>query len=159
MIRFGPLIMKVGATNGRPLIPTAVVCDRLPLMPVILIWNVVVPLNESLTVSCDRAVPLPWTCRTTGLIPTPNPAGGGEIESVTFPKKPFTPVTLMVANPEEPAVMVRLDGKAVIVKSGPAAGETLPGLLVGTAKTRLARRRKREKATIGAFKNHTFEEL
>ena len=73
--------------------------------------------------------------------------------------KPFTPVTLMVASPEEPAVMVRLDGKAVIVKSGPAAGETLPELPVGTAKTRLARRRKMETATIGAFKNHTLEEL
>jgi len=87
-----------------------------------------------------------------GLIPTPNPTGGAEVESVTFPINPLRLVTLTVENPMEPAVMVRFDGEALIAKSGVAAGVTLAEMDTGTADTMPARRRKRDSRMIGVLK-------
>ena len=76
-----------------------------------------VPLKLSLTLTVALAVPFPLSVRMNGLIPTPNPTGGVEDESVTFPAKPFRLVRLTVENPIEPAVIVRLEGDALIAKS------------------------------------------
>ena len=45
-------------------------------------------------------------------------AGGGVVESVTMPLSPFTLVRVMLETAEEPAVINRLLGTAVIAKSG-----------------------------------------
>jgi hypothetical protein len=90
-----------------------------------------------------------------GLIPTPNPTGGAEVESVTFPANPFRLVTLTVENPMEPAVIERFDGEALMAKSGVAAGVTLAELDAGTTDTMPARRRKRDNRMIGVLKKTT----
>ncbi len=149
------MIVKVGAMNGSPLIWMVVVCERLPLDPIMLRNHVVVPLKLSLTFTCACAVPFPLSARMNGLIPTPNPTGGAEVESVTFPINPLRLVTLTVENPMEPAVMVRFDGEALIAKSGVAAGVTLAEMDTGTADTMPARRRKRENTMIGVLKETT----
>jgi len=141
--------------NGSPLIWTVVECERLPLDPIMLRNHVVVPLKLSLTLTVDRAVPFPLRLRMTGLIPTPNPTGGAEVESVTFPANPFRLVTLTVENPMEPAVIVRFDGEALIAKSGVAAGLTLAEVDAGTADTMPARRRTRDNRMIGVLKKTT----
>ena len=114
-----------------------------------------VPLKLSLTFTFACAVPFPLSIRTTGLIPTPNPTGGAEVESVTFPANPFRLVTLTVENPMEPAVIVRFDGEALIAKSGVAAGVTLAEMDAGTSRTMPARRRKRDSRMIGVLKKTT----
>ena len=149
------LIAKVGAMNGSPLIWMVVECERLPLDPNMLRNHVVVPLKLSLTFTFACAVPFPLSIRTTGLIPTPNPTGGAEVESVTFPANPFRLVTLTVENPMEPAVIVRFDGEALIAKSGVAAGVTLAEMDTGTSRTMPARRRKRDSRMVGVLKNTT----
>ena len=147
--------MKVGAMNGSPLIWMVVECERLLLDPIMLRNHVVVPLKLSLTFTFACAVPFPLSIRTTGLIPTPNPTGGAEVESVTFPANPFRLVTLTVENPMEPAVIVRFDGEALIAKSGVAAGVTLAEMDTGTSRTMPARRRKRDSRMVGVLKNTT----
>ena len=147
--------MKVGAMNGSPLIWMVVECERLLLDPIMLRNHVVVPLKLSLTFTFACAVPFPLSIRTTGLIPTPNPTGGAEVESVTFPANPFRLVTLTVENPMEPAVIVRFDGEALIAKSGVAAGVTLAEMDTGTSRTMPARRRKRDSRMIGVLKKTT----
>lgn len=130
-------------------------CERLLLDPIMLRNHVVVPLKLSLTFTFACAVPFPLSIRTTGLIPTPNPTGGAEVESVTFPANPFRLVTLTVENPMEPAVIVRFDGEALIAKSGVAAGVTLAEMDTGTSRTMPARRRKRDSRMIGVLKKTT----
>jgi len=44
--------------------------------------------------------------------------GGGDVERDTVPLKPLRLVSVIVEVPEEPAMMVRLEGVAVIAKSG-----------------------------------------
>jgi hypothetical protein len=149
------LIVKVGAMNGFPLIWMVVECERLPLDPIMLRNHVVVPLKLSLTLTCACAVPFPLSVRTTGLIPTPNPTGGAEGESVTFPANPFRLVTLTVENPMEPAVIVRFDGEALIAKSGVAAGVTPAEMDAGTTATMPARRRTRDNRIIGVLNRTT----
>lgn len=149
------LIAKVGAMNGSPLIWMVVECERLPLDPIMLRNHVVVPLKLSLTFTCACAVPFPLSVRMNGLIPTPNPTGGAEVESVTFPANPFRLVTLTVENPMEPAVIVRFEGEALIAKSGVAAGVTLAEMDAGTSRTMPARRRKRDSRMIGVLKKTT----
>jgi len=90
-----------------------------------------------------------------GLIPTPNPTGGAEVESVTFPANPFRLVTLTVEKPMEPAVIVRFDGEALIAKSGVAAGATPAERDTGTIDTMPARSRKRDNRMIGVLKKTT----
>lgn len=90
-----------------------------------------------------------------GLIPTPNPTGGLEDESVTFPANPFRLVTVIVENPIEPAVMVRFDGDALNAKSGVAAGITFAKLDAGTVKAMLAVRRMRETSMTGNLNKTT----
>jgi hypothetical protein len=141
--------------NGFPLIWMVVVCERLPPVPSMLSNHVVVPLKLSLTFTCDWAVPFPLSVRTTGLIPTPNPTGGAEVESVTFPANPFRLVTLTVENPMEPAVMVRFDGEALIAKSGAAAGVTPAEMDAGTTDTMPARSRTRDNRIIGVLNRTT----
>ncbi len=138
--------------NGSPLIWMVVVCERLPLDPIMLRNHVVVPLKLSLTFTCAWAVPFPLSVIMNGLIPTPNPTGGAEVESVTFPANPFRLVRLTVENPMEPAVIVRFDGEALMAKSGVAAGVTLAEVDAGTADTMPARRRKRDSRMIGVLK-------
>jgi len=152
------LIVKVGAMNGSPLIWMVVVCERLPLDPIMLRNHVVVPLKLSLTFTCAWAVPFPLSVIMNGLIPTPNPTGGAEVESVTFPANPFRLVRLTVENPMEPAVIVRFDGEALMAKSGVAAGVTLAEVDAGTADTMPARRRKRDSRMIGVLKKTTNRE-
>ncbi len=147
--------MKVGAMNGFPLIWMVVECERLPLVPIMLRNHVVVPLKLSLTFTCACAVPFPLSVRMNGLIPTPNPTGGAEVESVTFPANPFRLITLTVENPMEPAVIVRFDGEALIAKSGVAAGVTLAEKDAGTADTTPARSRRRDNRMIGVLKKTT----
>jgi len=147
--------VKVGAMNGSPLIWMVVECERLLLDPIMLRNHVVVPLKLSLTFTFACAVPFPLSIRTTGLIPTPNPTGGAEVESVTFPANPFRLVTLTVENPMEPAVIVRFDGEALIAKSGVAVGVTLAEMDTGTSRTMPARRRKRDSRMVGVLKNTT----
>ena len=147
--------MKVGAMNGSPLIWMVVECERLLLDPIMLRNHVVVPLKLSLTFTFACAVPFPLSVRMNGLIPTPNPTGGAEVESVTFPANPFRLVTLTVENPMEPAVIVRFDGEALIAKSGVAAGVTLAEMDTGTSRTMPARRRKRDSRMVGVLKNTT----
>ena len=147
--------MKVGAMNGSPLIWMVVECERLLLDPIMLRNHVVVPLKLSLTFTFACAVPFPLSVRMNGLIPTPNPTGGAEVESVTFPANPFRLVTLTVENPMEPAVIVRFDGEALIAKSGVAAGVTLAEMDTGTSRTMPARRRKRDSRMIGVLKKTT----
>src|SRR6266436_8156377 len=141
--------------NGFPLIWMVVVCERLPLVPIMWSNHVVVPLKLSLTFTCAWAVPFRLSVRTTGLIPTPNPTGGGEVESVTFPANPFRLVTLTVENPVEPAVIVRFDGEALIAKSGVARGVTPAEMDTGTTATMPARRRKRDNRIIGVLNRTT----
>jgi hypothetical protein len=117
--------------------------------------HVVVPLKLSLTFTCACAVPFPLSVRMNGLIPTPNPTGGAELESVTFPANPFRLVTLTVENPMEPAVIVRFEGDALIAKSGVAAGVTLAEMDAGTTDTMPARSRKRDNRMIGVLKSTT----
>ena len=149
------LIVKVGAMKGFPLIWMVVVCERLPLVPIMLRNHVVVPLKLSLTFTCAWAVPFPLSARMNGLIPTPNPTGGGEVESVTFPANPFRLVTLTVENPMEPAVIVRFDGEALIAKSGVAAGVTPAEVDAGTTDTMPARSRTRDNRIIGVLNRTT----
>jgi hypothetical protein len=137
--------------NGCPLIWMVVECERLPLDPTMLRNQVVVPLKLSLTLTVALDVPFPLSVRMNGLIPTPNPTGGVEDASVTFPAKPFRLVRLTVENPMEPAVMVRLEGDTLIAKSGVAAGVALAEMDAGTADTP-ARRRKRDTRMIAVLK-------
>lgn len=131
-------------------------CERLPLDPTRLRNHVVVPLKLSFTFTLALAVPFPCSTRMAGLIPTPNPTGGGEAnEREMFPENPFKLVTVMVENPIEPAVMVRFAGEALIAKSGVALGVTLEELEAGTAKTTVARRRKSDRSMIGILKKTT----
>src|SRR5207237_7152826 len=102
--------------NGSPLIWMVVECERLLLDPIMLRNHVVVPLKLSLTFTFACAVPFPLSIRTTGLIPTPNPTGGAEVESVTFPANPLRLVTLNVVNLLEPVVLVIFDGETIICK-------------------------------------------
>jgi hypothetical protein len=53
-----------------------------------------------------------------GLNPAVTPLGSVEFESVTLPVKPFAGTTLMVVDPKEPWVMVKLEGEAFKVKLG-----------------------------------------
>lgn len=53
-----------------------------------------------------------------GLNPAVTPLGSAEFESVTLPVKPFAGTTLMVVDPKEPWVMVKLEGEAFRVKLG-----------------------------------------
>src|SRR3989442_5326924 len=137
--------------NGFPLIWMVGECERLPLDPIMLRNQVVVPLKLLLTFTCACAVPFPLSVRMNGLIPTPNPTGGAEVERVTFPANPFRLVTLTVEKPMEPAVIVRFEGEALIVKSGVAAGVTIGEMDAGTADTMPARRRKRDNRMIGSL--------
>ncbi len=149
------LIVKVGAMNGFPLIWMVVECERLPLDPITLRNHVVVALKLFLTLTVDRAVPFALRLRMNGLIPTPNPTGGGEVESVTFPANPFRLVKLTVENPMEPAVIVRFEGEALIAKSGVAAGVTPAEMDAGTRDTMPARSRKRDNRIIGVLTRTT----
>jgi hypothetical protein len=140
--------------NGSPLIWMVVECERVLLVPIMLRNHIVVPLKLSLTFTCACAVPFPLSVRMNGLIPTPNPTGGVEVESVTFPANPFRLVTLTVENPMEPAVIVRFEGAALIAKSGVAVGVTPAEMDAGTADTP-ARRRKRDNRMIEVLKKTT----
>jgi hypothetical protein len=93
--------------------------------------------------------------RIDGLIPTPNPTGMLEGESVTLPVNPFRLVTLMVEKPMEPAAIVRFEGEAIIAKSGAAAGVTPAELDAGTEDTTPPNRRKRDSRRIGTLKKTT----
>ena len=152
------LIVKVGAMNGCPLIWMVVECERLPLDPTMLRNQVVVPLKLSLTFTVALDVPFPLSVRMNGLIPTPNPTGGVEDEMVTFPAKPFRLVRLTVENPMDPAVIVRLEGEALIAKSGVAAGVMLAEIDAGTADTP-PRRRKRDKRKTAVLKEDHGRDL
>lgn len=129
-------------------------CEIVPLDPTMLRNHVVVPLRLSLTFTVAFAVPF-LSVRKDGLIPTPNPTGGGEVERVTFPANPFRLVTVIAENPIEKAVMVRFDGEALIAKSGTAAGATPEERDDGTAEATPARRRKRDNRTTGILKKTT----
>ena len=155
MIGLGALMVKVGAVNGSPLTWTVVECESVPLDPTMLRNQVVVPLKLSLTFTVACGAPFPLSVRINGLIPTPNPTGGGEVERVTFPANPFRLVTVMVENPIEPSVMVRFGGEALIAKSGAAAGVTPSEWEEGTANATPESRRTRDNSMTGILKKTT----
>src|SRR5438105_15426016 len=130
--------------NVSPLIWLVVECEGLLLDPIMLRNHVVFPLKLSLTFTFACAVPFPLSIRTTGLIPTPNPTGGAEVESVTFAANPFRLVTLTVENPMEPAVIVRFDGEALIGQSGVEVRVRLAEMDTGNSRTRPEREREVE---------------
>src|SRR5437660_6127853 len=97
--------------NGSPLIWMVVECERLPLDPIMLRNHVVVPLKLSLTFTCACAVRFPLSVRMNGLIPTPNPTDGPQVERVPFPANPYSLVRQTVGNPMDPAASKNFDGR------------------------------------------------
>src|SRR5207302_9373892 len=93
---------------------TVVECESDPLVPVTCTVNVPVELVPTASV----AVPEPVTL--VGLIVAPIP---GDVVTVneTSPEKPLNAVTVMVEVPEDPWTIARLDGLALMEKSGEGA--------------------------------------
>jgi hypothetical protein len=88
---------------------------RLPLVPVTEMLNV--PLDAPLLVKVRVEVPLPVTLP--GLKLAVTPEGKLPVDSETTPLKPFNDVMVTVVDPEPVRCIVRLEGEALMLKSGP----------------------------------------
>jgi hypothetical protein len=94
---------------------------RLPLVPVTVMENV--PLDVPLLLRVRVEVPLPVTLA--GLKLAETPAGNEPVVSETVPVKPFSAVMVIVVVPEPVRCIVRLEGDALMLKSGCAGPVTV----------------------------------
>lgn len=108
--------------SGVPVLETVTVtvveCDRDPLVPVTCIVNVPVELVPTVSVAVPEPVML------VGLMIAPIP-GDGLTEKETSPLNPLIDVTVMVEVPEEPLTRARLEGFALMAKSGVPVPKTV----------------------------------
>jgi hypothetical protein len=101
--------------SGVPVLETVTVtvveCDSDPLVPVTCTVNVPVEFAPTVSVAVPEPVML------VGLIIAPMPGDGVTVKE-TNPLNPLNAVTVMVEVPEEPWTIARLDGFALMEKSG-----------------------------------------
>jgi hypothetical protein len=82
-----------------------------------------VPLDAPLLVKVRVEVPLPVTV--VGLKVAVTPAGRVPVDSETVPVKPFSAVMVIVVEPDPVRCIVRLEGDALMLKSGVAGPVTV----------------------------------
>jgi len=98
---------------------TVVECVMLPLVPVtVMVYVPGTALPLTLNVSVDVPVPPEDSVTDDGLNVADTFGGTPDLDSVIVPLKPFTEVSVMVVEPEDPRGIVREVGEALIVKSG-----------------------------------------
>jgi len=96
-----------------------------PLVAVtVIVYVPAAPLPFPVNVSIDVPLPPDVTVTETGLKVALTPEGGLAV-SETVPLKPFKLAIVMVAEAEPDFDMLRLDGAALMLKSGGGGGKTL----------------------------------
>jgi hypothetical protein len=103
---------------------TVVVCVRPPLVPVMVMVNTPVWVPGPLPVNVSVDVPLP-PVTLAGLKLAVTPVGSALVESVTVPLNPLSEVIVTVVDVEPLLDIVRLEGDALMLKSGDGGGLTV----------------------------------
>jgi len=94
---------------------------RLPLVPVMVMVNV--PVLAPLPVNVRVEVPLP--VKLAGLNVAVTPEGSAPVESETVPLNPLSDVMVMVVDVAPFLDIVKLEGEALMLKSGDAGAVTV----------------------------------
>jgi len=103
---------------------TVVEWVRLPLVPVMVMVNTPVWVPGPLPVNVSVDVPLPLVTLA-GLKLALTPVGSALVESVTVPLNPLSDVIVMVVDVEPLFDIDRLEGEALMLKSGDAGAVTV----------------------------------
>jgi hypothetical protein len=104
---------------------TVVEWVRLPLVPVMVMVKVPVPAPLPLNVSVEVPVPPDETVTLAGLNVALTPEGSVPVESVMVPLKPLSEVIVIVVVVAPFLDIDRLEGEALMLKSGDAGAVTV----------------------------------